>query len=468
MHAASSRDRQARWWVLGALVVAALSLPFGHALAFDASAWVVWGREVWSLDLATGAGPSWKPFPVLFTAPFAVLGDGAAGAWLVVARAGALLAVVGASRLAARAAGPWAAVVAVATLVLSPWWLLNGALGNADPVLGALVVWAVLATLDGRPRLAFALAVAGALIRPEVWPFVLAHALWLLRRGELRWGPAIAAGAGVLALWVVPDLLSSGLDSTTGATGTASAGSAANTAFPFGTVLRDLGRQAPWVGLAAALVGALALARVGRAAPPASSAGSPSPPAPAPPPSEAPAAGAPAPAPAAAARPATWFAGVLAYALLVAVMAQVGFAGNPRYLVPGLVLLGAVAGTVVAVVPSTRRVGVPGGGSLPGRGLVAGVVVLALLLTGAGDVREQATDLRDRAELRRGLFDLVTAEGGSDARRGPVRSGVPDLRALVAEAFHEPVPVATGRPVPGDLQATPGPDDRWVVRLLIP
>lgn len=461
--AASTRDRQARWWVLGAVLVALLSLPFGHALAFDASAWVVWGREVWSLDLATEAGPSWKPFPVLVTAPSAVLGDGAAGAWLVVARAGALLAVVGAARLAGRAAGPWAALVAAATLVLSPWWLLNGALGNADPVLGALVVWAILATLDGRPRLAFALAVAGALIRPEAWPFVLAHALWLLRRGELRWVPAVAAGAGVLALWVVPDLLSSGLGSTTGATGTASAGSAANTSFPFATVLRDLGRQAPWIGLAAAVLGALALWRADRGDVAARRAAGP-------PGGTGPAAAeGPAGPVAAAARPATWLAGVLAYAVLVAVMAQVGFAGNPRYLVPGLVLLGAVAGTVVAVAPAGRRVAAgPAGRSAPARALVAFGVVLALLVAGVGDLRDQGADLRERAELRRGLFAAVGTSGRADEARRAVRSGVPDLRALVAEAFHESVPTATRRPRAGDLVARPAADGRWTVRRAVP
>lgn len=428
MRASLSRDRPARWWVAAALLLAVASLPFGHALAFDASAWVVWGREVWSLDLRTVAGPSWKPFPVLLTAPFAALGDGAAAAWLVVARAGALLAVVGAARLAARAAGPWAALVAVATLLLSPWWLLNGALGNADPILGALVVWAILATTDERPRLAFALTVLGALIRPEVWPFVAAHAAWLLRRGELRPGPALAAGAGVFALWVVPDLLSSGLRSTTGATGTASAGSAANTSFPFGAVLVDLGRQAPWVGLVAALAGAWVLR--GRRA---------------------------------AARPAPWLAVVLAYALLVAVMAQAGFAGNPRYLVPGLVLLAAVTGTVVAVAPAGWRLTRPFG-VLPARAGVAVLVVAALLVTGVPDVRSQVTALRHRAEVRRGLFAAVDARGGPGAVRGPVRSGSPDLRALVAEALHVAVTETSRRSRPGDLVARPAVGGRWTLR----
>jgi len=455
------REPPARWWVLAALVLGTASLPLAHALAFDASAWVVWGREVWSLDLATGAGPSWKPFPVLFTAPFAVLGDGAGGAWLVVARAGAVLAVVGAARLAARAAGRWGAVVAVAALVLSPWWLLNGALGNADPILGALVVWAVLATQDGRPRVAFALAVLGALIRPEAWPFVAAHALWLLRRGELRLGPALAAGAGVLALWVVPDLLSSGLDSTTGATGTASAGSAANTSFPFGTVLSDLGEQAPWIGLAAAFAGAWALRgrradRGGGTAPGATADG--------------PVAGDPrstdgrgAPA-AGAGRPAVWLGIVLAYALLVAVMAQVGFAGNPRYLVPGLVLLGAVAGTVVALVPATWRIG-RGSRAVPGRAVAALLVGVALLVTGAGDLRDQRDALDDRAALRRGLFAAVEARGGADrlTATSAVRSGSADLRSLVAEALHESVPEALSRPRPGDLVARPAGGGRWTL-----
>lgn len=455
MRAASTRDRPARWWVLAALLLAAASLPLGHALAFDASAWVVWGREVWALDLRTGAGPSWKPFPVLFTAPFAALGDGAGAAWLVVARAGALLAVAGAARLAARAAGPWAAVVATAMLMLSPWWLLNGALGNADPILGALVVWAILATIDGRPRLAFALAVLGALIRPEAWPFVAAHALWLVRRGDLRWGPALAAGAGVLALWVVPDLLSSGLDSTTGATGTASAGSAANTSFPFGTVLVDLGEQAPWIGLAAAFAGAwalwrrpgaeeegagvLATAAAGAASPVVRLGKGPT-----------------------AASPAVWLAVVLAYALLVAVMAQIGFAGNPRYLVPGLVLLGAVAGTVVALLPAASRA--PGPlGALPARAGIAALVVLALVATGAGDVRDQARALDDRAALRRGLFAAVDAAGGTGAVRGPVRSGAADLRSLVAEAFDVPVTETSGRARPGDLVVRPAGGGRWTL-----
>ena len=43
------------------------------------------------LALNTVDGPSWKPLPVLFTAPFSLFGDDAAPAlWLLVARGGSL------------------------------------------------------------------------------------------------------------------------------------------------------------------------------------------------------------------------------------------------------------------------------------------------------------------------------------------------------------------------------------------
>jgi len=56
--------------VAGAVVVAALSLLLPQGLAFDPWAWLVWGRDAGRLALDTTTGPSWKPFPVLFTTLF--------------------------------------------------------------------------------------------------------------------------------------------------------------------------------------------------------------------------------------------------------------------------------------------------------------------------------------------------------------------------------------------------------------
>ena len=125
--------------VVAALVVSALSLLRPYALAFDPMAWMVWGREVGRLTLDTSSGPSWKPFPVLFTTPLALFGAPGPALWLIVARAGGLLALAGVFTLSSRLAGRWAGAAAVAVMALSPWWLFNTALGNSEGLLAAAV-----------------------------------------------------------------------------------------------------------------------------------------------------------------------------------------------------------------------------------------------------------------------------------------------------------------------------------------
>src|SRR3954466_4488878 len=92
--------------VLGCFALAALSLAGPSVPTQDSWSWIVWGREVAHLSLDTTAGSSWKPLPVLFTTPFSLFGDIAPELWLVVARAGGLLAILFAYRIAARLAGP--------------------------------------------------------------------------------------------------------------------------------------------------------------------------------------------------------------------------------------------------------------------------------------------------------------------------------------------------------------------------
>ena len=97
------------------LVVAALTpglLP--STPTYDPWAWILWGREIAHLDLVTEGGPSWKPLPMLFTTPFSVFGDDVAPyLWLIVARAGGLLACVMTFRVARRLiGGGWYGVLA--------------------------------------------------------------------------------------------------------------------------------------------------------------------------------------------------------------------------------------------------------------------------------------------------------------------------------------------------------------------
>jgi len=75
-----------------ALAIASLLLP--SAPGYDAWSWLIWGREVLGLELSTEGGPAWKPLPVAITALLTAVVGAAPEAWLVVARAGAILAVL--------------------------------------------------------------------------------------------------------------------------------------------------------------------------------------------------------------------------------------------------------------------------------------------------------------------------------------------------------------------------------------
>jgi hypothetical protein len=192
--------------VLACLALAALAHLFPAAPTYDPWAWLMWGREILALDLDTRTGPSWKPLPVLFTTLFALAGDDwAPELWLVVAQAGGLLAFAFTYRLAARLAGRVAGLLAVFGLVLADEFVRNFARGNSEGLLVAFCLWAVERHLDGRRTDAFLLGVAGGLLRPELWPFLLAYGLWLMWREPRRRVLVVACGVLTLALWFLPE-----------------------------------------------------------------------------------------------------------------------------------------------------------------------------------------------------------------------------------------------------------------------
>jgi hypothetical protein len=197
--------------VLGSLALAGLSLLMPSVPTTDPWGWIVWGRQVLHLDLNTVAGPpSWKPLPVLFTTPLALLGGAAPSAWLVIARAGGLLALALAYRLGTRLAGPAAGAVAVLGVLLSGSWMRNLAYGYTEGLAVALLFWAVLSHLDGRRGRALALGFLVSLSRPEAWAFLLPYAAFVwLREPRLRPLAAAAAVASPL-LWILPDWWGSG------------------------------------------------------------------------------------------------------------------------------------------------------------------------------------------------------------------------------------------------------------------
>jgi hypothetical protein len=382
----------------GALAVAALSLLLPWSLAFDPQAWVNWGRDLTRGHLDTSAGPSWKPFPVLLTTPFALAGTVAPALWLVTARAGALLALAGAARLGARLGGPAAGAAAAAAMALSPWWYFNAALGNSEGMLAAAALWAGVAHLDRRAGAALALGAAAALLRPEAWPFLGVYAVWAWRHDRRARPIAAAAAVAVPALWFGPDLLGAGgaLGASRAALGTASPGSAQLAGHPGLQVLADGARQMTVPVLACAIAAAVTGPRVLRAL-----------------------AGA-----------------AVAWVALVAAMTAAGYAGNPRYL--------AVA-SAIACVPAGVAIARAAGRRSPWLG--AAVLAVAVGAHAFGDLRRQGAEVAARADRRAALRDLVAAAGGRQQIVGCSRVRAPGfVRSLVAWELDLPM---------GDLDAPP-------------
>jgi hypothetical protein len=345
--------------VTAAVTLAALSLLLPWALAFDPLAWLVWGREAGRLALDTTTGPSWKPLPVVFTVVFAPLGGAAPPVWMIVARAGGLLALGGAFVLGERLQGRWAGGAAAAAIALSPWWLFNTALGNSEGLLAAAVLWAAIAHLAGRHRAALALATAASLLRPEAWPFLAAYGFWLSKQDRRA---VIAAAVVVPLLWFGPDVIGAGgaLGASHTARGVPSPGSAKLADFPALAVLADTATILTWPALIASLLGAALLRGVGRRV---------------------------------ALAAAVWVA-------IVALMTLAGYAGNPRYLVAAAALAAVLAGA------GAVKLAGPFGAAL---------LVLTVLIATGGTLRDQFDDLAARVRAA-DAFDGVIARAGGRER----------------------------------------------------
>jgi hypothetical protein len=399
--------------VAACCTLAALSLLLPWALAFDPWSWLVWGREVTRLELDTAGGPSWKPLPVLATTALSVAGRAAPALWLVLARAGGLLAIAGAAALAGRLAGTVAAVTAAGAVALSDWWLFNTALGNSEGLLAAAVLWAVFAHLAGHRRVALVLLLAAALLRPEAWLFLGGYALWLWRAGgEPLWLPALAL-LPVPLLWLGPDALGAGgaLGASSAARGTASPQSAVNADVPALEVLADFADLLTFPVLVAAAAGAAMGGVTAR----------------------------------------RLAAAALGWVVLVAVMTEAGYAGNPRYNVAAAAVGCVLAGVGVAAVERRR--------SVPATWILAAALLAGVLAFTAGDLSDQLGELGDRADRRTQLDALVERAGGAQAIRAcaPVRTVQP-MKAMLAwrvDVSMEPVadppraPAAVFRAPPG-------------------
>jgi hypothetical protein len=192
------------WLIAVALAVGALSLLIPSTPSYDPWSWLVWSRQIIHGHLTiTSGGTSWKPLPMIFTIPFALFGNAAPDLWLVVARAGAFAAVVMVFRLAYRltlrvgglfgeadpdldrltvmAPALLAGLIGAVALALSAsgGFVSSNALGYSEGFAAALLLVSIDRHLDGRHRQAFVVGFLVALDRPEIWLFWGPYGLWL-------------------------------------------------------------------------------------------------------------------------------------------------------------------------------------------------------------------------------------------------------------------------------------------------
>jgi hypothetical protein len=214
-----------RYPFVGAIVVCVVLAALSAALlptvpSYDPWSWISWGREVVDphIGFAIGGGPSWKPLPVFpFTTVYALFGSGAAPTlWVITARAGGLLGLVAAYRLAARLVGEprWACVaagvLAAGGVVVTQSWFYEMLRGTSEPMLIACTLWAIDRHLEREYGWAFVLGVATSLIRPEAWPLIIVYAAWLWWRVPRLRVPVVLGLLSIPFFWFVPPWIGSG------------------------------------------------------------------------------------------------------------------------------------------------------------------------------------------------------------------------------------------------------------------
>ena len=363
------------------VVVAVLSLAVVRpAPSYDPWAWLLWGRELAAGRLSTVDGPAIKPLAMAVCTLLAPLGAAAPVLWVGLVRAGAVVGVWLGFRLGRRlAAGSAAAgVLAAAGVALCGGYLELASSGASEGLLLALALAGGEAWRHGRHRPALACAVACALVRVETWPFLgLAAVRAWRRRPDLRPLLALAAIA-VPAGWFLLELAGSGVVlrsairarvPNAGQPALADVPALASLAAAAGLVLWPL-----WGGVAVlasrGIVGRDQAARAALA--PAAVGGA-------------------------------WMA-------VVAVMAQAGFSGEPRYALPGaaLVSVTGAAGLALAArsVPAERHASVVA--------LVVVAVAVAVAPRAAALPRVRAMQEHQWA-LQADLAGAVGAAGGRAA-----------------------------------------------------
>ena len=324
--------------------------------------------------------PAFKPLTVAVCTLLAPLGGAAPETWVIVARAGMVVAAILAFVLGRDLGGTVAGAVAAVGVVFAGDLIGYSAAGAEPGWTIALALAGILAWRADHPRAALACGVGCALLRVEAWPFLLAFGIVLWRRRPQDRALLVACAVAVPALWFVPEWLGSGDLLRSGSRARMpNPGQPAAEAFPFWGALREAATLPLWP----LWIGVFFAPR--------------------------------------AARP-LLFAG-LAWIALVAVMAQAGFSGEPRYSLPGAALV-AVAGAAGLVAVARDRLI-----------WVAAVLLLVAAAPKLADLPDLRSDQTHQRDLASDLTRVIDRAGGREALLACGRPYVGELRGPLL-AYH--------------------------------
>ncbi|MEI6447153.1 MAG: hypothetical protein WCO96_04635 [Actinomycetes bacterium] len=378
---------------LAVLTVAAITAALLPGLGHDAWSWMIWAREIAHLELDTTTGSTIKPLPMLLMAPLGPVGELAPFTWLALSRAAWLAVPVFAWQIGDRLGGRRAAAFAAAGALLVPVLFDASVNGYSEPLTALALLGAILALLSNRPTPALALITAAGLMRPEAWAFSLAIGVWGIHSGRVRPATAIALFVAPIAVWAGLSWWGSG-EPFGGASGTESIRAAGGVLLPFFNGIAPLAA----VGLAAAVVLAVrdrnrsVLMLLGASA---------------------------------------------AWVVLVAVLIQIGFSGNARYLVPAEVVGSVAAGWGLAraceLLERTRLRQAATGAVAVGFG--------ASLLFGLSFAADSISRFRSGSETAAAMKAAVNLAGGRDAIVGVGEPIVMNWSRRTALAWQLEVPI---------------------------
>ncbi|HEX5194522.1 MAG TPA: hypothetical protein VFW09_17130 [Solirubrobacteraceae bacterium] len=190
------------WWFVGIALIIFSGIVAKVAQTrpgYDPYGWLIWGYQSIHGSLSLAGAPSWKPLPLIVTAPAALFGTHLQlWIWMTVSLAVSFSGTIFAGRIAFKIVnrdgkGGWALTPAILAALFAGFGMygiqdnINGQLDaylhyllsfQSDTMIVSLMLAAIDFHMQGRRRWAMAMLLLGGLGRPEDWPILILYSGW--------------------------------------------------------------------------------------------------------------------------------------------------------------------------------------------------------------------------------------------------------------------------------------------------